>query len=62
MQISKIGNFRIIKGKDFKQIYSQHKMLQINPTQAFYIDLDLMKVIKRFKRVLKEVNNGNKNY
>lgn len=60
MQIEKIGRYTIIKAKDFKQIYSpNNRMLQVMNDKVWYSDTHLMKIIKVFKRILKEINNGN---
>lgn len=46
MNIMKIGNYTIIKGQNFKQVYSPTRMLQLNKNKVFYVDLCKNKILK----------------
>jgi hypothetical protein len=53
MNIQRIGNYTIIKGDKFKQIYSKTRMLQISNNKLYYVDLAKSKLIKLGERILK---------
>lgn len=53
MNIQRIGNYTIIKGDSFKQIYSKTRMLQISNNKLYYVDLAKSKLIKLGERILK---------
>jgi hypothetical protein len=53
MNIQRIGNYTIIKGDKFKQIYSKTRMLQISNNKLYYMDLTKNKLIKLGERILK---------
>jgi hypothetical protein len=61
MNIRRIGNYRIITGNDFKQIYSKTRMLQISNDKTYYVDIEKGKILKMGIRVLKWLRKDGKN-
>ena len=52
MNIRHIGNYMVVNGYGFKQIYSKTRMLQISNNKTYYVDLQKGKVLKTGQRIL----------